>query len=516
MNAPTNDPGLLLSDSGDLRKTLDALEGSGRRRLNGWRFRLALREAVGGALLWLFVPPLFLLVVGRARQGLSLPGIAGVSEWGRVLISCLLGPILYVAIRVSWSCIRFHPTRAAALALHDKHLDGKDRLVTADEFLSSSALNADTPQGGFMRAAVDDARPLARAAQSKPLPDLPVPGWALEPRSLWGIPAAAAVVLLGWIFTGHGGSRPDAGGLLAIAANLPQGRQADNPGPTSRRVPPRPPVRAESAGDADKSQSTPQQLHRTQKSDKPMEGQPASGGGSHASSSSNGTHAAGLASSKRQPPGEKPKDTVHPEEPEEPEAPDDRKPVKKKTDTGQLATEANSGQGKSSAASGNLNSFAAPEEQDKTGQGTLADAKDESSEDEDEQEKSNAVSRPMGETKKPPVNRNLASSPPGDPSDAANGRGGPGPVKKTRGVPSMILGIPYPDRVPGTPGPGRSKVTQEYTRPKEESYPLQDALAQIAREGPIGHIEQPDLVPWRRELVESYFIKIRTQTDEPR
>ena len=90
---------------------------------------------------------------------------------------------------------------------------------------------------------------------------------------------------------------------------------------------------------------------------------------------------------------------------------------------------------------------------------------------------------------------------------------GPGQIKKTRGVPSMILGIPVPDRVPGVPSPGRSKVTQEFTRPKEEAQAPVAALSPLARTGAIGHVEQPDLVPWRRALIETYFTRLRQPLD---
>ena len=175
--------------------------------------------------------------------------------------------------------------------------------------------------------------------------------------------------------------------------------------------------------------------------------------------------------------------------------------------------DANSGQGKTSTSSGSQNPFEATEESDKTGQGSQLDAEDEGAEDEDEQEKSNSVSKPMGNTKEPAVDRNLSNQPPGD--DPGNGRGGPGQIKKTRGVPSMILGIPVPDRVPGVPSPGRSKVTQEFTRPKEEAQAPVAALSPLARAGAIGHVEQPDLVPWRRALVETYFSRLRQSPDQP-
>ena len=244
-----------------------------------------------------------------------------------------------------------------------------------------------------------------------------------------------------------------------------------------------------------------------------MDGQPASGGGAMASVSNSGNQSAGQASSQRGKPPEKKPETPQPEEPEEKEAAAAKPKPRQKKDSGQLAMDSNSGQGESTSSSSNLNPFEAPEQQDKPGQDPKADVDDDAGQDEDEQEKSTGVNKPMDKTKAPAVDRNLSTQPPqgGEPG---NGRGGPSEIKKTRGVPTMILGLPVPDRVPGTPSPGRSKVTQEYTRPKEESHPTVAAQSHDPRTGPIGHIEQPDLLPWRRALVEQYFMSVHQRADD--
>ncbi len=244
-----------------------------------------------------------------------------------------------------------------------------------------------------------------------------------------------------------------------------------------------------------------------------MDGQPASGGGAQASTSNSGTRSAGLASSQRSKSSEKKPEAAKAEEPEEKESAATKKKPRKKKDTGQLAMDSNSGQGKSSSSSSNLNPFEAPEQPDKTGQDPKADAEDDGDEDEDEQEKSTGVNKPMADTKAPAVDRNLSTQPPGE-GPPGNGRGGPGEIKKTRGVPSMILGIPVPDRIPGTPSPGRSKVTQEYTRPKEEAHAALEAQSHATRTGAVGHIEQPDLLPWRRTVVENYFLSVRQRPED--
>jgi hypothetical protein len=117
---------------------------------------------------------------------------------------------------------------------------------------------------------------------------------------------------------------------------------------------------------------------------------------------------------------------------------------------------------------------------------------------------------------KPPVDRNLSPRPTGDqPNPNANGRSGPGGRKKTRGVPSMILGVPTPDRIQGMTNPGRSKVTQENSTPKEEPQSALSAEARRARETAFGFIEHPLLQPWMLSLVEQYFLQARGKAPAP-
>ena len=510
MNAlPPTSPSLS-SRQAELLIKLDTVAQQGGQRLKQRRFHLALREAARWAPLWLTAGPAVALLArlagGPAPNGASLAALT------------LAGPVTYIAVRVLWSYLRFRPERAAALALYDRHLATQDRLVTADAFLASGELGTDLPHAKFMRAAVDDAQPSTRRALATVLPPLPVPGWHIRRASWWGLPAAVALLFLGRVTVGPDSSgTPDAGKTVPVlAADTPVPKPAEDPRLSARRSarPPLSPIASEPPGNEDKTQTQTRAMKRMPRKEQSTDGQLGSGGGSQASTSNSGAHSAGLASSQRSAPKEKKPETKQAEDPEEKEAPESKKKPKpkKKQDTSQLAVDANSGQGKSSSASGSLNPFEAPEEADKTGLGMLADAEDDGEDDEDEQEKSNPVNKPMGHTKQPAVDRNLSNQPPGD-GPPQNGRGG-GDVKKSRGVPSMILGIPVPDRVPGTPSAGRSKVTQEYTRPKEESHPALEAQVRDARVGNVGYIVQPDLVPWRRTLVENYFLALRQRPDD--
>lgn len=509
MNHPPQNLPLPASDRPQFRTQLDTIAREGARCLRRWRWKGASREAAGWSLLALGVGPLVVLL---SRAVGIMDGVPVGLRTMAVLT--LVGPLLYIGGRVLWSVIQFQPARAATLALHDRHLETKDRLVIADEFLGSADLTTEAAHSAFMRAAVDDARECARLALVTPLPALPVPGWKIERASWWGVPAAALLILLGRFAIGPGGlGQPETGKLRPLVAEAsPVAKLIDNPNLNIRRAP-RPPAEAEPVVADEKTATSTPPAPRRAKKERPMDGQPASGGGAQASSSNSGTRSAGLASSQRSKANGKKTELAKAEEPEEKEGAATKKKPQKKKEPGQLALDSNSGQGKSSSSGSNLNPFEAPEQPDKTGQDPKTDAEDDGNEDEDEQEKSTGVNKPMDDNKAPAVDRNLSTQPPGE-GPPGNGRGGPGEIKKTRGVPSMILGIPIPDRVPGTPSPGRSKVTQEYTRPKEESHPPLEAQEQATRTGGVGHIEQPDLLPWRRSLVENYFISIHRPAGE--
>ena len=109
--------------------------------------------------------------------------------------------------------------------------------------------------------------------------------------------------------------------------------------------------------------------------------------------------------------------------------------------------------------------------------------------------------------RRPPVNRDLGIGFGNAKNPDANGRGGPSEQKKSRGVAALVLGVPIPDHVKGKPNPGKTKITQERVEPKAEKAGRTDASERTARGSPVGHLSQPDLLPWMRDLVRDYFLK---------
>jgi len=491
-----------------LASRLDRLAATGRFHLRRARFAREAHGALAWAPLLLPAGPLAELVV-RLATGAPAPG-----PWTAVGLLAL-GPALLVALRAARALAAPAAPRRDALALHDRNARAAERIISADDFISSPGLEEGSLQGAFMRAVVAEARADAERALASPLPRPPAARWRPHPSSLLG---AAAAIIVWWAGSFTPATAPgragDVGSPPPTLASI-----AERGKPSSSERAPTPPTRRETPADspaipaaAERSVSTPPDRWQ-RRGEQPMDGAPGSGGGSYASGANPGARAAGVAPSQRAAPDRKREENRAEEKLEDREtSAGGRRPAPRpRNDQGQLAADANAGQGRSSAPGANLNPFEAPEEADRTGRGAAADAEDNAAEDEDEREKSGGANRPMGHTRDPAVDRNLSTRPPEDGGRPGDGRGGPGEIKKSRGVPSMILGLPLPDRVPGTPGAGRSKVTQEFSRPREESHAPVGALDHAPRSGAVGHLDEPDPAPWRRAIVENYFRALRTR-----
>jgi hypothetical protein len=397
--------------------------------------------------------------------------------------------------------------------LFDAQLSSKDRLVTADEFLGEDTGQAGH-SGGFMQAAVADAETYVQKAMQTELDSLPMPDWRLRPISALGVLGAVAIALA--LIVGLGGvtagERDITGETLTAALQADSAPGAANEQRLAQRRDARQPrdPEQEALTAADKQEASPATPQRLSK-EEAAQGQSSASSSSAAQSSSNSSNAGGQPSSEKN--ASKPKEDEQP--PEDKKRQDKQKknavpPPQKKM---QLAMESSTGEGRSSGSSSSMSEFEVPEQQDKANAGTRQEDQGEESEDEDEEEKSNSSVKPDLRDRKAPVDRNLSPSPTGtEPDDDANGRSGPGGRKKTRGVPSMILGIPVADRVQGKPSPGRSKVTQENAKPTTESHPELQAQERLARTEAAGQVEQWQLLPWMQTLVRDYFTTVHEQT----
>ena len=136
---------------------------------------------------------------------------------------------------------------------------------------------------------------------------------------------------------------------------------------------------------------------------------------------------------------------------------------------------------------------------------------DEESEDDEEEQESRGGVQPHMRDRRPPVSRDLQIGFGNRSNPDANGRGGPSQQKKSRGVASLVLGVPIPDRIKGQPGPGPTKVTQERVEPQAESPDPLPAKKRTARKEPLGPLAKPSLDPWMRKVVTAYFLARRAK-----
>jgi hypothetical protein len=134
-------------------------------------------------------------------------------------------------------------------------------------------------------------------------------------------------------------------------------------------------------------------------------------------------------------------------------------------------------------------------------------------EDEEESEEARGGVQPNLRDRKPPVNRDLRIGFGNQKNPDANGRGGPSAQKKSRGVASLVLGVPIPDRVKGQPNAGKTKVTQQRIEPDREEPDAIAAADRAPRSGPVGAVSRPGLSPWMRDVIRTYFLQLREQPD---
>lgn len=495
---------------------LDRLAAQARQFLLRWHLQRELRQACATALAWMFVGPLVLVLVQAARAWVQGPQ-PPVSLWLLIGLA-LLGPLLYIAVKMALASGRYSPGRHTGLALFDAQLDSRDRLVTADEFMSSEDLHADAGDAsrGFMQAAVEDAGQFIHRALQTALNTLPMPDWQVRRASWIGVAAAvAAAVLLAFGLGGVSIGPKDTINKETLAAVL---ESQSTPGVEhEQRLAARREARRSQASDqeeltAEKQTESAQTRQQRSQREEAALGQANAGSSSATQSSSNSSNAAGQPSSEKNASKPKPQEQQPETDSKRPDANAKKRPKPPQQNT-RLAMESTTGEGKSSGSSSSLSQFETPEQQDKASPGTKQEDQSQDSEDEDEEEKSNSVARPDLRDRKAPVDRNAGTKPTGNEvRNDANGRGGPGARKKTRGVPSMILGIPIADRVQGKASPGRSKVTQENAKPTTESHPLTEAQARLARNDPAGHVDEFQLLPWMQNLIRDYFIHVHEQT----
>ncbi len=474
---------------------LDALCASGLRVARSRATKRALPRAIELALYTSLALPVA-LGLGRLFRLAGGPDARALALW-QVLLAMALGAVVLVLGRL-WAARQQTPERAELLGQYDRASNADGRLLAADDFLRVDAT------GPFVLAALDDANDALARAQSVRLSD-DVEAKAPGVRSY--IALALALVLAVWFSSpltpvdeevALGGVPQD-----LEALDVPEREPVEDV--AAVEDPPIPEMRPETnERDSKRGERADSASAVAPVSDevKDSKGRTKSGQSSAASSASGASASRGTPSNQTQEsreteqkakPGKKTKKEV-----EEPE-PDDTK-----KEEGASGATAGRGSGSGSTKNPSTTDWSSKdhvESQEEEDEGEDADV-----EDEDSDSDARGGVQPSLRDRRPPVNRDLQIGfGAGRPNPDANGRGGPSPQKKSRGVASLVLGVPIPDHVKGRANPGRTKVTQERVEPESEDAGLDTASARRARESTIGDIQRHELTPWMRELVSNYF-----------
>jgi hypothetical protein len=429
------------------------------------------------------------------------------SAWPVATLPSLLGIVLAPGLLLF--CLRLllarqSASRQEALAAVDARHDLADRLRTADEFLGR------THRSAFMAAALLDATEHARRLGSTPLQARPAPRQLSRPARRAALLTLLFVALALWIpdpvSTSRRVTSTDPPGIAALRDDAKIDKATARERPEDPR-PEEPRTETSNQTLVKPATGTGRKDAQLDSSIKKTRGVMGSGQSADAASSSGTSEARGAPSSQAQASkaGKKPtrKKKV---KPKKRKPPDSTPNVAKKPETDSGAT---AGRG---AASGSNKSPSASPWSSKD-QVTSEDEDDLEDDEEVDDEFDNSDARggvqPHLRDRRPPVNRDLGIGFGNNKNPDANGRGGPSEMKKSRGVASLVLGVPIPDHVKGRPNPGKTKITQERVEPKVEDAPTVEATARQPRRAPVGHFANPELEPWMRDLIRTYFKAIR-------
>ncbi len=486
--------------SGDLRSELRAIADGAGARLRALRTTGRRRRAVGEALPLLLVFPGAYALYELLRWALGQP--AAPLPWWLLLLGTVLVPCLWVA-GVALAAFRRPVDPRDGLGAVDRALDLQDRLQAADAFLGETT---PTP---FMRAAMDDAaQHVARArAAAEALTALQAPAAPPVGRRLgWAVPAVLLALLGLWLGTHErlalatGGPGEPVPGHVVADGQLPP--RTDVPAEAPRQPQPAP-QRRSPAGE-----STSRPLAELKEPPKETRGATGQGQAAEASSAQGSSNAKATPSNQGQAAKTEAKKEQAPPKPDTKETPPpDQQPPKQKQANEEAGTTAGRGASKGSNRNPATTDWATRDATQQPDDTQLEN--DDDIQDEDEEQESRGGIQPNLRDRKPPVNRDLRIGFGNRKNPDANGRGGPSEQKKSRGVASLVLGVPIPDRIKGQPNPGKTKITQERIEPKAEDAEPVDAETRAPRSSPIGPLPPREVPPWLRQMVKKYFLHDR-------
>ncbi len=499
----------------DIRSDLNGLVSRVRTVRTQRRLGNALRQSWKMSAWWLLVGPV-LLALGTWLSLWDPP------TWPWIAASAL-GPFVLDVIQGLVIASRVRESRETCLSIVDLQCGLKDRLVSADEFLhESQARDESTPsteslRHAFATAALHDAVPYLDVAKRHEIePQARVKGGS---RWLLALPLLGALAAL-WTLQQES-STPTPSKDVAVVSPPPNQVSNDEPRKSpsdTHATPPKDPKREDpskspslkerDASAAEKNSVEDKKQPASKEELRAMESEARAGASADAltrarPSTSLGNPSEHAEKAKRVP--QKPKKSKVKSKPvAEVKKPPSKRPEKPE----QAGATAGRGSSKGSKSNPIANPWSSKDQAPDEKSDDLEF--DEDVDDEFDDSDSRGGMQPNLRDRRPPVNRDLGIGFGNKPNPDANGRGGPGQRKKSRGTASLILGVPIPDHVKGLSGPGTTKVTHERTRPMPERVGPLDARAGTRRSAPTGFAWQPALAPWSRALIRQFFARSDT------
>lgn len=440
-------------------------------------------------------------------------------------LAVLLAVVLVVGIPLIfigfWAFLGFsfgRVDRQTSLALFDRELGLKDRLQSADEFRVKEQA---TP---FEQAAITDAMPHAEKALQTRLANIEIAKPAMDTIKWPLVFAAMFIFVLGLSTNGLQFEQPTLDVAMADPDHVPPHETVEEIKPpvfpedksTDNDVPePDSPVAEEqkptemkkateatnsesSLADADEAQSVPQQTSESglsaSASKQNQPGQAAS-------------NISGLGNEKQK--EEEEVESKKQAKKSKPEKENKSKEDEKDDSASGIAGGKGAGSGRQSASTEMLEQHSRSREDDFD-----QDVDQESDDEEDEEQEAASAAKPMLNQRKAPVDRQLTPSGVGfEERDDLNGRGGPGGLKKTRGVAAMLLGVPMPDKLRSQINVGRIKVQRERSVPIPNQVQTTTSENRGQMDDSVGTFSRTELKPWMRDVVKNYFLDLRKNSN---
>ncbi len=494
----------------ELRAQLDELADRGRSYLRRYALVRAVEHSLPETLTALLaVPGLFLAAALIGRIG--GPDFWPFTGWQSAVITILFA-LGYFVLRSVYRYLTVRIDRRIALALFDRKLGFKDRIQAADEFSAR-----DNPRR-FQMATIQDAEPYVQRALDARLEAVKVARPEFNNRNWQHAAAAMAVLLLALVVDtnrttlGIGSTQESLQTVIADALTAAEPAATESADAAERRESetlPAAPEKHRQANNKETSEEFTKSLQRANDASGAWSSSDRSGASGGASQQSRSDNAAASASGQgssaqqerkdREPSARKPSDS-------------DRRPAPDPEENNESSSGITGGKGSSS---GSRTASSDKQAADNKAQrdDSEDDAYDDAEDEEDEEQDAAAAARPLLNQRKAPVDRSLVPSGagPGRENPDTNGRGGPGGLKKARGVAAMLLGVPMPDQLRGQANPGRMKVQRERSEPEEKFVGEQTAEQRGAIDETTGLIAHQGLAPWLKDVVRDYFLAERQQ-----